>query len=272
MARRRRNDALAVSLFPFLSVLACVIGTLTLLLAALAIGSVTGPSLESVEMAERFQALQRSMMADSEELDRILEQLSEVEERHRIKESLRARLTGLGLASDIDLEELDGIVRLSKEQKKLRDQRRSLEREDARQRASIAKAEAKIEGREAERVGAPIVIDPSGFGREQRPWLVECTSDHLKLHRPQADWTHRIPENEILADAEFKRFLLRIRAIRNGLVIFLIRPDGVPTYDLAARAADRQGVRHAKLPLPGAGRLDLKHFSDHVMGSGGEGS
>jgi len=271
VARRRRSDALAVSLFPFLSVLACVIGTLTLLLAALAIGSVTGPSLEAVEMAERFQALQRSLVDDREALEELLEQLSEVEARHRIKETLRARLTGLGLASDIDLEDLDRIVRLTEEQKKLQARRKNLERQDKRQVASIAKAEATLKGREADRVGSPILIDPSGFGREQRPWLVECTSDHLKLHRPQADWTHRIPENEILADAEFKRFLLRIRAIRNGLVIFLIRPDGVSTYDLAARAADRQGVRHAKLPLPGEGRLDLKRFSDHVM-NGGEGS
>ena len=40
MARRRKRSELAVSLFPFISVLSCVIGTLTLMIAAAAIGEV----------------------------------------------------------------------------------------------------------------------------------------------------------------------------------------------------------------------------------------
>ena len=40
MATRRARGELAVSLFPFLSILACVIGTLTLLFAALAVNQV----------------------------------------------------------------------------------------------------------------------------------------------------------------------------------------------------------------------------------------
>jgi hypothetical protein len=34
----------------------------------------------------------------------------------------------------------------------------------------------------------------------------------------------------------------------------------VKTYDLAREAADRLQVRHAKLPLPGAGKLDFGRF------------
>ena len=57
MSRRRRKDT-EVSLFPFLSVLACVIGTLVLLLSAVAVGGMGERSLDQVRLSERFEAAQ----------------------------------------------------------------------------------------------------------------------------------------------------------------------------------------------------------------------
>ena len=53
--RRRRNHS-EVSLFPFLSVLACVIGTLILLLSAVAVGGIGERSLDQVRLSERIEA------------------------------------------------------------------------------------------------------------------------------------------------------------------------------------------------------------------------
>ena len=50
MARRRRKKGVSVSLFPFLSILACVIGTLTLMITALALGQ-----MDTDEMASELR-------------------------------------------------------------------------------------------------------------------------------------------------------------------------------------------------------------------------
>ena len=50
MVRRRRSAEETVSLFPFLSILACVIGVLTLMITAMALGQMeeSGPSEEEI--------------------------------------------------------------------------------------------------------------------------------------------------------------------------------------------------------------------------------
>jgi len=57
-----------VSLFPFLSILACVIGTLTLLITALALGQMDN---DAVASAEEFERKQQQLEADLAKLERI---------------------------------------------------------------------------------------------------------------------------------------------------------------------------------------------------------
>ena len=104
---------------------------------------------------------------------------------------------------------------------------------------------------------APILIDPSGIGPDYRPYLVECTGDYLEIHQTKGDFSFRIPSNEVLRNPEYRKFLRRVRAISRGLVIFLIRPDGVSTFADAEQVAYQFRVRNAKLPLPGEGALDF---------------
>ena len=91
---------------------------------------------------------------------------------------------------------------------------------------------------------------------------MECAEDHRELHRVSGDWHYRIPKEDIALDEDFKTFLRRVRAIRNGLVVFLIRPDGVGSYDLASAVARQQRTRAAHLPLPGGGQLDFSLLRD----------
>ena len=66
MSRRADSEESAVSLFPFLSILACVIGSLTLMITALALtGMNTGPAggreESEVRRAEEYMVLQREI-------------------------------------------------------------------------------------------------------------------------------------------------------------------------------------------------------------------
>ena len=62
------------------------------------------------------------------------------------------------------------------------------------------------------------------------------------------------------ANADFHGALDRAKGRKDGTVVFLIRSDGVGTYQKAARVADERGVRHGKLPAPGQGVLDMSAY------------
>ncbi len=262
MGRTRRRAQLAVSLLPFLSVLACVIGTLTLLLAAVAVGGMGGAPLEEVHRAERFEALQTRLVAGKSELELLEAQLSAREEALAADAELGRRLAGLGLEVDVSLEELDGLLELLERERVLDARRAAIDAKARRLAAAKQAKQAEIKDRDALQARAPIIIDPGGLGRTQRPYLVECRADSIEIHRTKGDWTYRIAVADIAESNDFHRFLRRIQVIQSGIVIFLIRPDGVLTYGEASAVADHYRVRHAKLPLPGEGQLDLSRFSE----------
>jgi len=93
VARRRRRDGPSGSLFPFLSVLACVIGTLTLSLAALALGQMGDEKLR-----QRLAGLGFSQDISLEDLKAAAELRRELEElarRQRETEREGERLTAV---------------------------------------------------------------------------------------------------------------------------------------------------------------------------------
>jgi hypothetical protein len=261
VARHRRDD-LAVSLFPFLSVLACVIGTLTLLLAAIAVGSVGGRSLEQVRLAERFRAIQAFLAGGAAELERIEAQIHRQEVLAETRAELGRRLFGQGLSLDISLEDLEAIADLRRRALELEDERRGLEEDAKGLTTKLKTSEEQVESREDLQRDVPIIIDPTGLGRDLRPYLVECRAEFLQIHSTKGDWSFPIPKHEILNSEALKKFLRRVKVIHNGIVIFLIRPDGVLSYNEAEVVADSLRVRHAKLPLPGAGKLDFSRLRE----------
>ena len=262
MAGRRRKEHLGVSLLPFLSVLACVIGTLTLLLAAVAVGRMGGTSLEEIRLSERFDAIQAALAAGRAKLEMLEAQSRKHAERARAEQEIGRRLAGLGLELDVSLEELEALVDLLERERALDAEGRRLAERERRLAGSAEQKTSEVAARDALQQRAPIVIDPSGLGRTQRPYLIECGADSIELHRTKGDWSYRIPAEEIPESKDLQRFLRRVQVIQDAILIFLIRPDGVLTYDRAATVATQHRVRHAKLPLPGDGPLDLSRFSE----------
>ena len=62
MARRAKTKV-TVSLFPFMSILACVIGTLTLMLTAMALGQMDNDVVLSAERYEKVETADRAREA-----------------------------------------------------------------------------------------------------------------------------------------------------------------------------------------------------------------
>ncbi len=256
MSRRRRKDT-EVSLFPFLSVLACVIGTLVLLLSAIAVGGMGERSLDQVRLSERFEAAQIFIAGGRALLEEYEAQLQLREDAAKDDQKLGRQLSGLGLNPNISLDELKALVQVEQEFADVSEEGRRLAAQSEELAASTLRSNDKLGELGAARLRAPILIDPSGIGPNYRPYLVECTAEYLELHRTKGDFSFRIPTIEISRSPQYKKFLRRVRAISKGLVIFMIRPEGVKTFKSAEAVAHQFKVRNAKLPLPGQGKLDF---------------
>ena len=103
----------------------------------------------------------------------------------------------------------------------------------------------------------PIRILPQGSARPLLPFFVECRKEGFRVYRKDLKESFYLSRG-VREDVEsFQSYLQRVRSIRNGTVIFLIRPDGVESYRWAASQTGRAYLRHAKLPLPGQGELEF---------------
>ena len=273
-SRRGKSKGLQVSLFPFLSVLACVIGTLTLILASMAVSSVGSDSLAGVRLGEEIGRLQAALVEARADLGRIEEELNTIEAKDADELELHRRLTGLGLSPEISLEDLEELIderRRAAEAAKLRARRAKLEAQRRTQIEQVEGLRADVDARVDARRKLSMRIAPSGVGAVYRPYFAECTAEFLEVHTTRSDFTYRVPREDVLRGEIFQRFLRRIRLLRNTKLVFLVRPDGIDTFKAASEAAHRLEVPFAKLPLPGDGQLDFSAFDDFAPESPGGG-
>jgi len=261
MARRQRTTV-TVSLFPFLSILACVIGTLTLMIMALALGQM---DTDTVSDAERYVRLQREV---EEHTDRVASLEADL-----VEQGVSARATRDSL-SEVEAE----LERLTQEKESLllkmqelaepgenvgvdeEAHQRTLEEireEIARLEESIKELEAEAEQKEVEQE-VPVLIRPGGSGRGMTPTFVECRAGEIVLldREPVA----RISTTDIESSSEFATLLQTIAADENQVVVFLVREDSFSSYTKARNAAQSNYAKNGKLPIVGQGRIDLSLF------------
>ncbi len=235
-SRRRRGDdsSLGGSLFPFLSVLACVIGALSLLIAGLSIGEMSASEDDFDWVA--WHELTGALADDSAAIETLEMRIADGRVRIAASEGSRE------------------LARIEQQIGDLEDQHGDLIEEIRRQKDAVEQARASMPP-----VQEPhIIVQPSGRRLGGQPFFVECTNDALLVHKIGASWHVPVLKEEMAR--EFRSFLRGVRSKPGAMVIFLIRPDGVRLYGRAARMADGVGVRHGKLPIPGQGRIDLGLF------------
>lgn len=259
---RRRDRELASSLFPFLSVLACVIGTLTLLIAALAMNQVAeglralDPDEPAPPELETQRALVRSLRRDQQSAHDVVAE----------RAATRAELRALGiLATTADpyksADSSDSAVerhisarlssaRLARRLEALRREKHELDQALAGMTRSLARPHERDDHR-------AIRIHPQGRTLALRPFFVECRAEGLRLYYEGLDDSLFLDRRSRRGQSQFEVFLRRARAIQQHTVVFLIRPDGIDTYDWAVQTTTNLSVRHAKLPLPGQGDIEF---------------
>lgn len=267
MARRRRSEPDDISLFPFLSILASIIGVLTLLIAAMALAQMDN---ETVARAEQYEKVLKALKACEREIaelklrvgDEAIRPAGQVDEQQRelVKAQLRLQdllqqleqiqIQGQGPKETVKVPDYDAkagresIDQMQQEEKQLKEQ--------------IAQLEKELEERGKPPKESEVSILPGGSGLGFDPVFVECASASIVLHN--IDPPQRIRRSDLATEEAFIKLLDQVAESEKQRVVFLVRDDGLSTYHTARSLADAHEARRGKLPVIGQGRLDLSYF------------
>ena len=258
MARRRGGGKKEVSLFPFLDILGCLIGSLILIITTVVLEQMDQPSIaEAAKLddlkvqaeAERKRAAELQAKLDAARkkagsADRKVAEAQaraaaaerrEAEARKKLQDAERLAVEKPAVPPPPDLSAALG-------------ERTKIE-------AEIAAIEAELKARQVLPEQAIMILPPGTGGGPKRGVFVEAAKGKVVVHDPKTPWD--APVDKALADPRLKALLEATKADKDSIVTFLIRPDGVGTYQALQRAADAAGARTGRVPLPGSGAIDL---------------
>ncbi len=259
-----------VSLFPFLSIIAAIIGVLTLMIAAITLDQMNQEdSKQIVANSIRAKELRESITQGEKEIQTIRLSLSDQDiallenAENRENEIVKTRIELEALLRNLaekrnELEQLkeiqisipeippEDIESLADLKQEYQDIQSRLEK----LRKDVAKKKAETEG--------SVKVLPGGTGTNVKPHFVECTEGAIVIHGGEN--AVRIRQGEILSHPMFKDLLQTVVNTPGNAVTFLLRHDGLKSYQSARRLCDENAVRYGKLPVIGDGRLDFTNF------------
>ncbi len=271
MARRQKKKQ-EISLFPFLDILACVIGNLILIITAVVLESVdtdkladlfqneavqkqTEENLEAIrELKEKLAKLKQDSISNDSRVQKAQQQLVEAE---RLQREARGRLLNVPPPppppDDEDKAEL---------------KKRELEIQEIV--AEMTRIEAKIADKKKKPdQSISILYENRGRGGVRRPFFIEVTKDNLVLLPNELDYKNlfetekpiKVPVAKIAGDKSFKKLLDYVlthlgktgllRRRRDTIITFLVRPEGVNSYRAAKKVVDQYEKTNEKLLIVG---------------------
>ena len=271
MARRKSKGA-EISLFPFLSILVCVIGCLTMIIVfinLIQMNQVDGKEPEEVEVAKEYVEVEKKQKEDQKKLDekrQLMENLIQDQEDLRTKrEKLRRLKELLANSKKIDSLRDELIAKLNlflKTNKKLDKDKETLL-------AEVKKLKEEIEKRKLPPDAAALRVQSSGSSTNVEPYFVEIADKTILIHTSLTEPPLTIPSASLKLSKEFQDLLKKISEKPYRKLIFLVRGNktSVANFKLANgvvggfNRASGTRILPGKLPLPGEGELDLTVFA-----------
>ena len=269
MAKRRNNNEVGVSLFPFMSILACLIGILTLMISVTMKAKEMdrkGRTEEENARAIANRDLRQKVATLTKETAKLEAQLKRekstaaqmaILEDHGIV--LKTKLDEIAKAKDPDETNaaLQKIVEnLKTEITQLKKERPPLSKQLAALREELRKR------KQPPKVVESVIIRPGGIGsREARNlFFVECTSTGIIPQSAGAP-SPPISTATIETNEEYHNLLKKVKRTQDSMVLFLIRKGGNESYLWAAGVAEtKYKLKTGKLPVPNEGKIDLSLF------------
>jgi len=270
MARRKSGGSGGgISLFPFLDIIASVIGILTLMIKVVSDIKALEQTKDKagIEKALEHQQVQREIRQRKQEQEEIKAKLEshgsaivELDELENRRVVLRRELDALKARTPAE-----GDAALQRRLEALLDQIAALKRERPPLDDRIRELNTELESRKLDPNAKPppVVVQPrgSGAGGDSRLFFIECEGGGIVIRHPDGNRTS-VSTAAIPTEPALAAFYNEARTAKNSMVLFLIRADGNTTFQRAAGLAEHQfGLRTGKLPVPNKGDIDLSKFS-----------
>lgn len=276
MAKRRESSGDEVSLFPFLSILACLIGALIVLIVVMSVSNSQksdGRTKAEVELAKTYQQMLRELKEReklAKEMAELLAKLQQYEEDRKIKEDKLANLRKL-ITSSADVQRQNEAM--GQEQLKKLDnlllEIDGIKKQIVESKAEAAKLLAELKERQIppDKKPPPVVVQPSGSGdsASQKLYFVEASGAKLVFMVGGQKQTIAANEESIIGNVAFNYFLTEVKKAGDAQLIFLLRTDGTTAYNRGGGwAQEKYNIKISRLLLPGQGDVDLSLFGDRL--------
>ncbi|MEP2776541.1 MAG: hypothetical protein ABJQ29_10335 [Luteolibacter sp.] len=268
MPKRRDSSGEGVSLFPFMSILACLIGILTLMISVtMQLKQMDNQGRTEEEKARAIE--NRDLKKEAEKLEAELAEAEKKLEREKATVSQLAKLEERRIVLEQQIEE-DAKKDPDQTDAELQKLIELLKKETValqRERPPLSKRLEELKAELAARKNPPksvesVVIRPGGTGLSASASLffVECNSTGIVIRSgPGAPIT--VSTASINDSEAYGQFLERVKRSRDSMVLFLVRRSGNDAYRWAAGIADsKYEVANGKLPIPNDGEIDLSLF------------
>jgi chromosome segregation ATPase len=243
MAKLRKESNAAISLFPFLSILACTIGTLILILAGMVLGQIgKGSAYKKIKEIEKQK---EEILRESRELQPKLIRAKNLENSLKERQK-QAQEKGLPTSPD----EIERILALLQAKMALDPQVQDLEIELKR----AEKEHEQIEDQLQKAEGGIIRLqqEHEGLGKGLTPSYIECRADELFIPSRETS----IPRRDIAGSDIFRSHIRYVNRQKGYSILFLIRPSGVETFEAAEKVINNLNARYGYWPIPENGEID----------------
>jgi hypothetical protein len=267
MARMAQSDQHA-SLFPYLSVLLCIIGVLFLGVVVVSTGqlSLKAELAKHQDMWKEYQSLlrQHEMAAEAASKLQALRDAGQADQTDLtdLREGVRSLES---VAADAILRE-DQLKQVQQEIAAL--QAKLLEKRQQNADLTKAQEDRRLAARAIPKPGTVKIVGAAKMntGQDgkiteaaQKPLFLECRGDNLII----LPGGTVVPSATLDRSSVFQERIARAESERDQgtILIFLIRTDGVKTFDRAHAILQKRAARYGFLPIPGSGDVDLSDFN-----------
>lgn len=276
MASKRKDSGMQINLFPFLSVVVCIIGCLTLIIVVMNIMSMSkaksGKEPEEIERAKEYQVLKKQEEEDQKKYDELRKL---VDSLTRLNQDLLAKRQKLTLlqemsqsAEKIDASREELIAKfqvLSKANVQLQaDEKLIL--------AQIEALKKEIAERKLPPDAAALQVRPSGSGANTEPYFVEVADGQLLIHYSLTQPAVAVPAGSMEVNPNLRKLLDTVAQRPYRTLIVLVRGSDGAVANLAKLSGivgvynEQAGsqIIPGRLPLPGDGKVDLSLFAQYL--------
>ncbi len=272
---KHRNSGMSQNLFPFLSILVALIGSLTMIIVVLNLIQMNkgeGRVPEEIEMAKAYVELEKQIENDkakADQLRQLIENLIQLRtETVQTKEKLKMLQNLLDSTTKLEAARDELVAKLNI----LANTNKKLEQDQKDILAQIELLKKELSARKIPADAPALRVTPSGSGSGTRPYFLEIADKTVLIHKSLKEAPVSIPLASLMQDEGFINLLKEIGSKPTNRLIFLVRGNAgaVANLNRAAQAVaafnntNGTEIIPGRLPLPGEGKVDLSIFAQYL--------